>query len=404
MSLADRFSSAPEPTQAPRRVRSATMNGFETGVRIDERDGSTVATTPDLLNRLADEEAWRAAVEELGISVPDGYSVQLVEMRHDPAAWHRDEETSKAVTRPVWRYRFKVQPASPRVDVSDLVARVTEARTTTRQAAGSDDNVFVFALGDTQFGKVDGDGVEGTLQRVLDSTDRALDRLDDLRALGHRPKAVYLSWLGDCIEGFQSQGGNNAWRTPMTLTEQVRLVRRVMLEQVNLFREHTDNLCLLSVPGNHDEAHRFNGKGITRYDDSWAVESAVAVHDAMQVNSAAYGHVAVQVPGRDELTLTLDLAGTITGFSHGHQARVGKMMDWWAGQAHGLQPIGDATLLLTAHLHHLRLEQSGAKTWLQVPALEGDSAWWRHRTGQKAPPGAVTMLVGQGGWSDLALV
>jgi predicted nucleic acid-binding protein len=57
--------------------------------------------------------------------------------------------------------------------------------------------------------------------------------------------------------------------------------------------------------------------------------------------------------------------------AHGHQWRAGQACNWWAKQSHGRQPIGDADLLLSAHLHHLRIEHTGSdKTWLQVPALE----------------------------------
>ena len=60
--------------------------------------------------------------------------------------------------------------------------------------------------------------------------------------------------------------------------------------------------------------------------------------------------------------------------------------------------------LIAAHLHHLRVEQSGAKTFLQIPALDGGSTWWRHRTGQDAPPRMVTLLIGDRGWGDLAVL
>lgn len=387
------------------------MTGMETGVRA-EPDGSTLVTTPDLTEMLGNEEDWREAVQGLGVAVPDGWAVRLVEMRYDPAGWHRDSPEDKAVTRPVWRYRFRVEPAAPTAaGLEDLLKRAKKAR---RKASASGSDVpsaapaFVVALGDTQFGKIDGDGVEGTVQRVYDSIERSVEQLKALRRLGHRPADVYLPWLGDCIEGFVSQGGGNAWRTQTTLVEQVRIVRRLMLEQVDAFRGLADHVVLAAIPGNHDETVRF-GRQTTRYDDSWAIESAVAVHDAMQVNPEAYGHVSVKVPGRDELTLTLDIAGTITGLAHGHQMRPGKAMDWWAAQAHGMQPIGEATLLLTAHLHHLRVEQGGPKTWIQAPAMEGESTWWRHRTGQVAPAGAVTLLVGDNtlgvsGWSHLQVV
>lgn len=404
MSLTDRLTAAPVAADRPRRSGDA-FRGFETGVRA-ESDGAILATTPDLVEMLGNEEDWRRAVQDLGIAVPDGWAVRLVEMRYDPAAWHRDVEGGSAVTRPVWRYRFKVEPATRTVDVDALLKRVRAARprkAPPTRAADAPRGAFVMALGDTQFGKVDGDGVEGTIGRVYDSTERAVERLKELRRRGHKPEAVYLAWLGDCIEGFVSQGGANAWRTQTTLVEQVRIVRRLMLEQIDAFRGLADRVEMPVIPGNHDEAVRF-GKAVTRYDDSWAVEAGVAVADAMQLNPEAYGHCSVVVPGRDELTLTRDVAGTITGFSHGHQARPNKMMDWWAGQAHGLQPIGEATLLFTAHLHHLRVEQGGPKTWIQVPALESESTWWRHRTGQVAPAGAVTALVGGGTWGELAVV
>lgn len=405
MSLAEQLARAPIQTASPRRPRPSAFTGFETGVRVD--GGATVVTTPDLTEVLGDEQAWKQAVETLGVSVPNGWAIRLVEMRHDPAAWHRDAEGDAAVTRPVWRYRFKVEPAAPSsADLEELIKSTRKARP--KASPKTTGGAFLVAIGDTQFGKVDGDGLEGTIQRVLDSTAGAVDRLEELRRRGHRPEHVYITWLGDCIEGFVSQGGGNAWRTPTTLTEQVRIVRRLMLEQVDAFRGLADGVVLASIPGNHDETVRF-GKQITRYDDSWAVESAVAVSDAMEINPQAYGHCSVVVPGRDELTLTLDMAGTTVGLAHGHQIPKNKTEEWWGGQAHGMQPIGDATLLMTAHFHHLVVRQSGPKTWIQVPAMEGESTWWRHRTGQVSPPGIVTALVGDdaggsSGWSDLQVV
>jgi hypothetical protein len=403
MTLSDRFTAAPVPDgPAPRRVREAAPKGFEPGVRVDS-DGSTIVTVPPVTELLEDESAWRQAVESLGITVPPGWAVRLIEMRHDPAAWTREAQGEDAVTKPVWRYRFRVEPAGPSaVDLESLIKVSRRARERKAVRGVTGEHAFLVAIGDTQFGKVDGDGIEGTIGRVLDSTQRAVDRLKVLRKQGAGIGSVYITWLGDCIEGFVSQGGGNAWRTPTTLTEQVRVVRRLMLEQVDAFRQFAP-LVLASVPGNHDEAVRF-GKQTTRYDDSWAVESAVAVSDAMEINPKAYGDCSVVVPGRDELTLTLDMAGTITGLAHGHQIKAGKGEEWWAGQAHGMQPIGEATVLLTAHFHHFCLRQQGPKTWIQVPAMEDESAWWRHRTGQVAPSGIFTALVGGGGWNQAEIV
>ncbi len=43
---------------------------------------------------------------------------------------------------------------------------------------------------------------------------------------------------------------------------------------------------------------------------------------------------------KNELTLTLDVHGTIVGLAHGHQVK-GSAESWWGKQAFGMQPIGD---------------------------------------------------------------
>lgn len=407
MSLSEslaRLAAAPEHDAPPRRAAPPAPRGWEPGVVYAPTGDSMVVTTTATAQADADPQAWHALVEQLGVQVPDGWRVRLVEAKYDPVAWTRETpEQDKATTQPVWRYRFAVEPALSKMNVDELVKRVKRARPKPPPPDGP--MAFLFAMGDTQIGKVDGDGAAGTVDRVLASVEGQKRRLKELRRAGRGVGGdVYLPWLGDCIEGFMSQGGSNAWRTPMTLTEQVRVVRRLMLHQIEEFAPLADRLIVPVIPGNHDEAVRFNGKGTTRYDDSWAVEAGIQVADALAMNPAAYGHVSVVTPGRDELTLTLDVAGTRVGFAHGHQFRPGKAHVWWAEQAHGVQPIGDATLLLSAHLHHFRMEQPGAKTWIQVPAMESESTWWRHLHGQVAPAASVSLVVGQGGWSDLALV
>ena len=221
--------------------------------------------------------------------------------------------------------------------------------------------------------------------------------------MGRKVDGILLPWLGDCMEGLVSQGGALAMagRLDLTMTEQLRVYRRLMLHQIQSFAPLSDRIVIPVVPGNHDEVQRI-GKVQRRYDDSWAIEGAVAVADALKL-APGYEHISFVFPGRDELTITLNVGGTDVGFAHGHQ--FGRdPMKWWANQSHGMQPIGGSTLLLGAHLHHLRVEQSGAKSFVQIPALDGGSTWWRHRTGQDAPSGMVSLLIGHGGWSDLVVL
>ena len=52
--------------------------------------------------------------------------------------------------------------------------------------------------------------------------------------------------------------------------------------------------------------------------DSWAIDSIAAVQDALAL-AGGYDHVSLHTPARDELTLTLNMGGTIVGMAHGHQ-------------------------------------------------------------------------------------
>ena len=374
-------------------------NGWEPGVKYEPGGSMTITSLPS--PQLDTEDSWAEAVRSLGIEVPDGWRVRLVEAKYDPAAWHRDQQGDDAVTRPVWRYRFVVEPAPRAIKTDDLIAAIGKKRPKPTPATGSG-SAYMVPAGDLQLGKIDGDGTEGTIERFLIKTEQAAKRLKDLRKIGRQIDSIYLPWLGDCIEGTQSQGGSLAagGRLDLTLTEQIRIYRRLMLEQIKTFAGLAERIVVIAVPGNHDEAERA-GKVVRRYDDSWAIEGAAAVFDALQL-ATGFDHCSLITPAKDELTVALDVAGTPVGFAHGHQ--FGRdPVKWWSGQAHGMQPIGSTQLLMGAHLHHLRVEQSGAKTFIQIPSLDGGSTWWKHKTGQDSPAGMVSLVVGNGTWSDLAI-
>jgi predicted phosphodiesterase len=387
--LADAGSTVPEIRGAPA--------GWEPGIRY-EPDGSQLVTLPPS-PALADEDSWTAAVEALGAKVPNGYRVRLVEAKYDPAAWSRGAQGEDAVTVAVWRYRFVVEAAPARIDVAELLAS-TRKRSKAPRPAVEDAPAFIFAAGDTQIGKVDGDGTEGTVRRFYASLDRAVDRYKRLRKAG-LAHAVALLIAGDCIEGLVSQGGSlaSAGRIDLTLTEQVRVWRRLLADAVQAFAELTDELLVAVVPGNHDEAERV-GKSVRRYDDSWAIEAASQVADVM----AAKGYeVGWTFPGRDELHLTVEVAGTRVGLLHGHQTR-GKMQTWLSAKALARDAIGTADVVVSGHFHHLKLEQMGPTTWLQTGSLDGGSKWWAHSGGLDAPPAALTFLTRNGLWHGLEIV
>lgn len=253
---------------------------------------------------------------------------------------------------------------------------------------------YVAALGDLQIGKVE-NPTEELLKRVMELLDRAAEPLKVLATLGTPVKHVHLAWLGDCIEGMNSQMGRLRWRTTLTVTEQVRVLRRLMLYAVEVFAPLTERLTMVSIPGNHDEANTRDMD--TRIDDSWAVEALNMVADALSYNEQAFGHVECYVPGPDNHAVVMDVGGTTVAHTHGHEHPRNKHFSYWAGQALGSQPMGQAHLWLQGHGHHFQMDEDGDRKWIEVPALERESVWWRIKSGTAGSPGLVTFQLGQAG-------
>ena len=248
----------------------------------------------------------------------------------------------------------------------------------------------IYAIGDTQYGKDAGGGTEATINRVLRGIEESVDRHKELLKSGRKIGTVVLPQLGDCIEGSTSQNGKVLGRSDLGVTQQVRIGRRILMAWVKAFAPLCEELWIPVVPGNHDEPHRIMMIDPT---DSWQIEVVSAVQDACAENPAL-SHVKFYYPNPDHATLAIDLGGTTLGMAHGHQGK--DMGKWLHGQATGRTPVGQADVLLTGHFHHFRADQIGPRLWIQVPAMDGGSAWFRDKSGLESPTGIVSLVIGEG--------
>ena len=354
----------------------------------------------------APKEAWRPHLE---MSEEGGYFVStprkdepadavdlLAEFDLNPEDW-----TITSVRRSKWQtyhgewlqsFKVSVTPKGKSIapDVEQLEREIAKWRPkATKLTKGN--LTAIYNIGDTQWGKDAGDGTAGTVGRVRRALEASLQRHNEIKGRGIGQIAI--PQLGDCIEGIVSQGGKIAGRLDLDLTSQIRVGRRVLLEWVKAFAPLTDSLIIPVVPGNHDESHR---QLITDPIDSWQVEIVQQVLDICKENPALQ-HVQGRFPKSDNTTLAVDLSGTMVGFAHGHQIRDPEK--WWAGQALGETEVGSAEVLITAHYHHYSVRSLGGRLWVQTPALDGGSFWFRDRRGLGGPEswtGVVSLVVGEG--------
>lgn len=285
-----------------------------------------------------------------------------------------------------YRFNLAAKTAASTVDMDDIRAYAQDATPNTAPAV-SGDRVFVFQASDLQVGKIDGDGIEGTIARYTASVQRACAKLTATPDIA----AVHLVFAGDCIEnGGVSQGGKLAWRQSLTITEQVRVWRRLLMFTVREFAPLTRELVVTVVGGNHDDATRSPVQ--TRADDNWATEGAIAVHDTIQENPDAFSHVTIQVPPKDQGYVTVKVKNTVFTVLHGHQFRKGKAAEWLASQAFYQGAPAGADFLLYGHWHTLSVAQDGPRTLICSPTYDGGSSWFREMTGAESRQGGLSYI------------
>lgn len=398
MSIRDELDRLTATTLGRQRDHSLPA-GWSPSVSYSPNGGAEVTTlgvgTPN-------PDDWTDEVRALGVTVPDGWACRLVEVRHDPAAWVRRGQGKDAVTEAVTRRRWVVEPARGRADLDELLAAVGRRRPKPRTRVSTGVlPTFAYPISDWQLGKVAyGGGTAETIQRCYNSLERALDVHKAGRRRGWGD--ILLAGLGDVCEGVVSQKGAVALSSDLTMTEQVRVYRRLLLEHIQAFAPLTDRLIVPVAPGNHDQPHRLMG-ATPRGDDSWAVEGAVAVADALAL-AGGYDHVEIIVPDVDELTVTVETAGTIVGCAHGHQMKKGKAHEWLAQQAHARSRIGASDVFLTGHFHTFESEFAGGRHWFQAQTQDPGSPWYDARYGGAAGTGSFVLALLNGQPMELAWV
>ncbi len=373
----------PNPTR-PKPNRTGEW-GFSQAFDPHDPQSSTITATSD--NQLEGDNAIKQFIIANGGIIPKGYRAILIEARHQTHGWTRATPDTDAVTKPTWFYKFRIVADTTRTNLDDLLTLVGKKKPVQTKP---DTNTMVFHLliGDTQLGKIDGDSTSGIIERWNTSIDRAVTRWRRTNGA-----SVHISLLGDCIEGNISQNGRNMWRTELTVTEQTRILRRMILAMIDAFITAPE-ITVTVVNGNHDQVQRFQE---TRADDGHATEAAVAVSEAIATNPDRYGHVKIYVPEPDTDHLVIDFKGTVLVMAHGHQWARGKSMEWWAGQSFNLQSAQAGHILVHGHEHEFSIKSKRDRLALCTPTMESESTWWKHKTGDQGKRGAIIFTTTPGG-------
>lgn len=332
--------------------------------------------------------------------IPDAKQL-LIEFDLDPSSWSitslRKSRWQNHAGEWLEAYRATLTPFTciekiNDEDLDNLVKEISKWKPSKSVQKINGNLAFVFAPSDQQIGKKQGsEGTKETISRLLDITDRSVQRLQELRKIGRTIGTVVIALPGDHVEGNVSQGGKlqGLASSDLGLTEQTRVARRLLLAQIKAFAPYCEKMIIPVVNGNHDEVTRQVSADPA---DGWNVEIASAVQDACRENSAL-DHVEFRFPEPQHQTLAVNVCGTMIGLFHGHQT--GKdVLKYLSGQSAGQTPLGMCDVWISGHYHSYKSMDIGNRFWVQAPTTDPGSAWYRDRHGLDSPPGVLTMVVG----------
>lgn len=308
----------------------------------------------------------------------------------------------------MWSYKAGIRLRSDDIKLIPYDELVKEIKTRKKKKVNpGNDSTFIVCLADTQFGKGDGDGFAGTIERFLTYVDGVTERIINLEKIGRKGRTLLVAGLGDIIEGCSGNYTSQPFTVEANRREQIRIARRLFRDAIAEWSEYFEEVIVTAVPGNHGE-NRDGFKAYTTPGDNDDVAIFEILAEIFAYNPEAYGHIKFHIPG-DEVYVTFDLHGTIVGFTHGHITKGGgnpqaKIKSWWEDQTFGEQPMGSASVLITGHYHHFSAIEYGKKSHLQCPAADGGSDWWRNLAGADSRPGILTLIVDQHGYNDIQLI
>lgn len=254
---------------------------------------------------------------------------------------------------------------------------------------------------DAQIGKAGqrGGGTPETVERMMRSIN-----LFARDCAENPPEQIVLSDNGDPIEGIFNVSSQK-FTNDLDLSAQIRTFRRVMIEAVKILAPLTPRLTYVAVPSNHGavrdgyQSQAGNSEADFGLDISYALEDVFAEHATLK-------NVEFVRPEPMYSTAVLDASNTKLAYTHGHHSKgQNGHHAWWAAQDHGRMPGWDADILVTAHYHNLKVEQSGDQRWIiGVSSSEPSSDWFTDASGQSATRGMTAFDVRDGGWSNLRIL
>ena len=297
---------------------------------------------------------------------------------------------------PAWhtavRIRWRRKGLAQNLPLLYSLAKKTKPVTPKPVAPGK---TLVVLWSDLQVGKVDHrGGVEQMIHRVAETQTKLLNLVKQTK-----PERIIFCDVGDTIENFGNVADLHQLATnDLSLMEQVDLATSMAWECLKSLSKYSP-ITYLSVGSNHCQ-FRVNKQKVGKATDDWAIHIGRTL---ARLSKEVGLDITFHEPAKHDESLAYDVFGDgyhVLGMVHGHQAnRPDGIPDWWRKQSFGQQPITAATVLVSGHFHHLRVQELGSTTrgtsrfWIQAATLDNGSNYYRLTSGEDSQPGLVCFVL-----------
>jgi len=268
----------------------------------------------------------------------------------------------------------------------------------------------VLNLADMQLWKPDGDGLDGTLQRLYDGLENADRYITRQRKSGRNIDEIVLVNNGDPFEGIAGNYANQSHTVQGGLRAQMNTVLDVWEAYARELYPKFDKGQFVTMHCNHTQFGRQGGakNAITGDEDTGGAFLGETLQRILR-GRKDFDHVTFTIP-HDEMNVYTTIAGVPVGFNHGHKipgTDASGFEKWLNGQVRADDRAHAARIWITAHKHHYAAWDMGSTFVFQCPSCDGGSKWLTDTTGRFSRSGILALLIGDHdpmGWSDQAFL
>ena len=339
-------------------------------------------------------------------AVPNGeapnFEQFLLEQGFDPAEYEivgapRTSRWQKYDGDWLTSYRFNFRKTSPIGDLKLLWSKAKPPKKSKVQVKA--DTALVVMLADYQLGKSDHrGGAKEQLGRILS----AYDNLEEQFRKGKYEQIIFVE-CGDIVEGFSNKMDQQQLATnTMSIMDQVDLATTLTYEIIKRASKYAE-VTYATVASNHCQ-NRINKQVVGQPgNDDWGIFIAKQLHRLSKEVGLA---LRILTPQPSDESLAVDVFDDqfhVLSLWHGHQsARPEAVPTWWEKQTFGNQPVSAASIGLTGHFHHLRVQElglhsnGGSRYWIQGKTMDNGSSWFRLNSGQDSQPGITCFELQKG--------